>query len=727
MPYGGEDRTGTATGGSPRPGYPAGPIPVSTEVTAELSSPGETAGPEPSADLAPGQALATTTASASAEGQGKAAAAVAADDFDTMKFPRLIDAVLDDDAFATIEFPRLTAGTSPAAPAAGGGKAAAVPVLAPGVELLGEYRGSGLAQVTFLARNAPGQVVHLSRLLWLVLSAVDGTRAAGEIAARVSVEFGRAVSAGNIEYLLVNKLTPLGLVAGEDGPEPAAAPDAAILALRLRGTLFPETGVQIVARLFGPLFLPPVVVVTLGLLTTADVWLVRSGRLLTAYREVLARPLLLLVVLGLSIVSMVFHECGHAAACRYGGARPGRIGMGLYVLWPAMFTNVTDSYRLGRAGRIRTDLGGVYFNAVFAVVLAGAYRGTGYLPLAAAVLLVQVELAQQLLPSMRLDGYFILTDLVGVPDLFRQIGPVLRSLIPGQPADPRVGALRRSSRVALTAWVVVIVPLLGGELALILVGLPRLYSVFERTIASQASAMTVQFGRGEIATGLVSVISLVLVAFPAVGLCYVLVSTARVAFRLAARATRKHPALLAPLAAAVMAAAAGLTASWGLMPLSGHHPAAVDRPSLLPAAAPVAVGAVSSTSPPWPALVLDRRTGRPPAIEPRVPVRRHHRHRGAHAAATVSHPAAQVPPRAVPSTSLSPSRSTPKPPSPSPFPSPSASAAPFPSPSASAAPFPGPSASASPFPGPSASASSSSEPPGSSSDPFSPAASQGRN
>ena len=632
MPYGGEDHPGTATGGSPRPSYPAGPIPVSTEVTAELSSPREPAGPEPSADLAPGQALATTTASASAEGQGNAVAAVAADDFDTMKFPRLIDAVLDDDEFATIEFPRLTAGMSPDAPAAGGVKVAAVPVLAPGVELLGEYRGSGLAQVTFLARNAPGQVVHLSRLLWLVLSAVDGTRAAGEIAARVSVEFGRTVSAGNIEYLLVNKLTPLGLVAGEDGPEPAAAPDAAILALRLRGTLFPETGVQIVARLFGPLFLPPVVVVMLGLLTTADVWLVRSGRLLAAYREVLARPLLLLVVLGLSIVSMVFHECGHAAACRYGGARPGRIGMGLYVLWPAMFTNVTDSYRLGRAGRIRTDLGGVYFNAVFAVVLAGAYRGTGYLPLAAAVLLVQVELAQQLLPSMRLDGYFILTDLVGVPDLFRQIGPVLRSLIPGQPADPRVGALRRSSRVALTAWVAVIVPLLGGELVLILVGLPRLYSVFERTIATQTSAMTVQFGRGEIATGLVSVISLVLVAFPAAGLCYVLVSTARVAFRLAARATRKHPALLAPLAAAVMAAAAGLTASWGLLPLSGHHPAAADRPSLLPAAAPVAVAPVSSTSPPWPALVLDRRTGRPPAIEPRVPVRRHHRHRGAHAA-----------------------------------------------------------------------------------------------
>ena len=79
-------------------------------------------------------------------------------------------------------------------------------------------------------------------------------------------------------------------------------------------------------------------------------------------------------MLGLAVASMLFHECGHAAACRYGGARPGVIGVGFYVVWPAFYTNVTDAYRLGRAGRIRTDLGGVYFNAVF--VLAAGLRPT---------------------------------------------------------------------------------------------------------------------------------------------------------------------------------------------------------------------------------------------------------------------------------------------------------------------------------------------------------------
>src|SRR5580700_6153206 len=141
-----------------------------------------------------------------------------------------------------------------------------VPRLAAGAELLGEYQGSGLGEVTFLARNASGRIVHLSRLLWLVLSGVDGCRSVGEIAARASAESGRSVSAANVEYLLANKLAPMGLVAGEGAGQVAARPDPMILALKLHRTLLPEAGVQVVARLLGPLFSPLVVVAVLGAL-----------------------------------------------------------------------------------------------------------------------------------------------------------------------------------------------------------------------------------------------------------------------------------------------------------------------------------------------------------------------------------------------------------------------------------------------------------------------------
>src|SRR6202020_2989138 len=79
-------------------------------------------------------------------------------------------------------------------------------------------------------------------------------------------------------------------------------------------------------------------------------------------------PGLLLLVFALAVASAGFHELGHAAACRYGGATPGGMGMGMYLVWPASYTDVTDTYRLPKRSRLRVDLAGLYFNAVVAVV-----------------------------------------------------------------------------------------------------------------------------------------------------------------------------------------------------------------------------------------------------------------------------------------------------------------------------------------------------------------------
>src|SRR5581483_4704418 len=114
-------------------------------------------------------------------------------------------------------------------------------------------------------------------------------------------------------------------------------------------------------------------------------------------------------------------------------ARPGKIGVGIYMVWPAFFTNVTDSYRLSRAGRLRTDLGGLYFNMIFMLVLAALYAATSAETLLLVIAVTHLEMLEQLLPFVRFDGYFILSDLVGVPDLFARVAPVLRSCLSGWP------------------------------------------------------------------------------------------------------------------------------------------------------------------------------------------------------------------------------------------------------------------------------------------------------
>ena len=56
------------------------------------------------------------------------------------------------------------------------------PRLAEGVELLGEFRNSGDSQPPSLVRRADGQVIQMSRLLYLVASRIDGARDAPAIA-----------------------------------------------------------------------------------------------------------------------------------------------------------------------------------------------------------------------------------------------------------------------------------------------------------------------------------------------------------------------------------------------------------------------------------------------------------------------------------------------------------------------------------------------------------------
>ena len=159
-------------------------------------------------------------------------------------------------------------------------------------------------------------------------------------------------------------------------------------------------------------------------------WTLFEKGLASATHHAFDRPELLLAVFALSVLSAGFHEFGHAAAARYGGATPGAMGVGLYLVWPAFYTDVTDSYRLGRGGRIRTDLGGLYFNTIFTIVAFGVWWLTGWEALLLIIPAQLVQMVQQLTPLLRFDGYHVLADITGVPDLYQRIKPTLLGLLP---------------------------------------------------------------------------------------------------------------------------------------------------------------------------------------------------------------------------------------------------------------------------------------------------------
>src|SRR5215831_16684397 len=331
--------------------------------------------------------------------------------------------------------------TAPFPTPAGAPGTGAAPRLDDGVELLGEYQGSGYRQPPSLVRRPDGQVIQMSRLLYRVTCRIDGSRGPAAIAEVVSEDIGRSLTADQVRHLITSKLLPLGIVADEAAPAvpPKANP---LLALRARGTLLPERAANFAGALLRPLFHAPLVVAVVASALAVDYWLFVAHGLGGGIQQVLRDPVDLLIVLGLTVVSAVFHECGHAVGCRYGGARPGVIGVGIYLVWLSFFTNVTDSYRLSRVGRLRTDLGGLYFNLIFILALAGIYSATSAEVLLLVIAITHLEMLEQLLPFVRFDGYFILSDLIGVPDLFARVTPILKSsLTRGSRQDPRIAAM----------------------------------------------------------------------------------------------------------------------------------------------------------------------------------------------------------------------------------------------------------------------------------------------
>ena len=438
---------------------------------------------------------------------------------------------------------------------------AEAPRLADGVELLGEYKDSGYRQPPSLVRRADGQVIQMSRLLYLVACRIDGCRGPAAIAALVSGDLGRSLTADQVCHLITAKLVPLGIVAAEGAP--AAAPTAnPLLALRARGTLLPARAVNAAGTLLRPLFRPPVVAAVIVSVLAVDFWLYAVHGLGGGLRQVLRDPADLLIVLGLTLVSGAFHECGHAAGCRYGGARPGVIGVGIYLVWPAFFTNTTDAYRLSRAGRLRTDLGGLYFNAVFMLALAGLYVATSAQVLLLVIAVTHLEMLEQLLPFVRFDGYFILSDLTGVPDLFARVGPVLRSVISRGRRDPRVTGLRRGTRIVVTGWVLCVVPWLILMLGGLILRLPQTDRALWRSASQQAHLMAGAAAGHRYALAALDAIGVALVALSLAGSLYIVIRLARQVVTAGLRWSAGRPARRRRVAAAGLACMTALAALW---------------------------------------------------------------------------------------------------------------------------------------------------------------------
>ncbi|HET6818247.1 MAG TPA: hypothetical protein VFH66_13560 [Mycobacteriales bacterium] len=437
-----------------------------------------------------------------------------------------------------------------------------VPVLVSGTELLGVQPGSGYVTPPHLVARADGGVLQLTPLLYAVLEAVDGERSLEQIARLVSGVSDYELHADDVEMLVEEKLRPLGLVLGRDGTHPPFKRTNPLLALRARFVVSkPEVTRRITAP-FAVLFNPVLVVVSTIAFAAVSFWVLFEKGLASAAYDAFRRPGLLLAVFAITVVSAGFHEFGHAAALRRGGGTPGAMGAGLYLIYPAFYTDVTDSYRLGRAARIRTDLGGLYFNALAALAMFGVWAATRWDGLLLVIAAQILQMVRQLPPLVRFDGYHLLADITGVPDLFHRIGPTLRSFLPKRWRRPESRELKLWARVVVTAWTLLVVPILILTMLLSVIALPRIIGTTIHSVAVQWHQLVQQQHAGHAAGVGVKILAIAALVVPVGGILYLLARMVRSYAVRTWKGTRGKPGKRALAGLLTIAMLGGLAYAW---------------------------------------------------------------------------------------------------------------------------------------------------------------------
>jgi len=117
------------------------------------------------------------------------------------------------------------------------------------------------------------------------------------------------------------------------------------------------------------------------------------------------------------LASSLMHEIGHATACKYFGIKHGNIGIGLYLMFPVLYTDVTEAWKLKRKQRCVIDFAGIYFQMYLLAMLLVIYNITMYDILYYMILLMNFNFALTLNPFFKFDGYWMMTDLLGIANL----------------------------------------------------------------------------------------------------------------------------------------------------------------------------------------------------------------------------------------------------------------------------------------------------------------------
>src|SRR6266853_1503338 len=274
---------------------------------------------------------------------------------------------------------------------------------------------------------AVGRFVRLKETEYFIAQQFDGHTSIKEIRQRSEEHLDASLSLATLEQF-ASKLQNLGLLVPANGQTALAS---STQAARVRGNIL-----YLRFKLFDPdHFLERTVPKLRFVFTKQFAWfsvaviLLAAGVMITSWQEIhgslarLYRPETIALAWITLIAIVVGHEFSHGLTCKRFGGQVHEIGLFLIYLQPAMYCNVSDAWLFPeKSQRLLVTLAGAWFE-VFCWALATLFwRLTdpatlpNYLAFVVATTL-GIKTLFNLNPLIKLDGYYLLSDYLEIPNL----------------------------------------------------------------------------------------------------------------------------------------------------------------------------------------------------------------------------------------------------------------------------------------------------------------------
>jgi putative peptide zinc metalloprotease protein len=291
------------------------------------------------------------------------------------------------------------------------------------------------------------------------LKLLDGTKTVEELVwndKRIHPDSQYSVE--SVNKLIQEFCLPKGIVYDPAGQPVTPESPARKSYLYFRMKLLPHSFVYPIARRLAIFFRKPVLFFMATLIVLAHVaiyFFVIPGQHLNI-NNLNGTPLLEVTLI--TILAAFLHEFGHASALALHQCERLQIGLGLYLRFPVLYTDVSEAWRLAPLQRALVDVGGLYFQNFTVIVLLALFYwhpSTTYLY---AIILIDLSLSFSMNPFLRMDGYWLMADLFGIYNLREQSIAVLKYL-PDKwrnkgSVKPQFLDMQRSSFIALLIYTI---------------------------------------------------------------------------------------------------------------------------------------------------------------------------------------------------------------------------------------------------------------------------------